>query len=262
MATLRSIMVPGAAIARVYKSGGIPGGFPQTPEDTLPYDEEFIINYEAGFKTEWLGKRLTLNGSVFYYDHDDIQAYAVVPSTLTPGQFAYRLTNVGDGYNVGGELEVVMQPDEHFRFGASLGYLKTRIDSSNLSTFTQEGLEIPFEGLEDLDYAPEWSGNLFASYQWNVTADISGKVGMDYNVRTDIKEGRSPVDRALLSIDGYGFANARISLDSVSGWNASIWSKNFFDEGYVTDADFDGVGDYYYAYGEARSFGLSLGYSW
>jgi iron complex outermembrane receptor protein len=250
-----------ATIARGYKSGGVPGGFPQEPDDTIPYKEETVLNFEGGFKSEWLDRKLQINGSVFYYDHRDIQAFNTVPSSLTPGQFRFVLTNIGDGYNLGAELELVAKPAPGLRLGGSVGYLKTKVTDSDKAFFSFDNQLVQWEG-QRLDYAPTWSGNLFASYTADVGGGLSVTGAMDYNFRTRLRRGQTLVDDALRGVDGYGIANARIGLESESGWGVAVWSKNLFDKTYVTDASNDGVGSYYRTYGEPRSVGAALSYKW
>jgi len=250
-----------ATISRGYKSGGVPGGFPQTPEDTLPYQEEFVLNFEGGFKTEWLDRKLQINGSIFYYDHDDIQAFTTLPSTLTPGQFAFRLTNIGSGYNFGAELDVVLRPVAGLRLSGSLGYLKTRITESNNVFFSFDNQPIPWKG-QSLEFAPSWSGNFAVSYTAPVGSGMSVTAGADYNFRTANRTGQTAVDKALRGIPGYGVANGRIMLETDTGINLSVWSKNLFNKAYITDAGNDGVGSFYRTYGEPRAVGVSAGYKW
>jgi iron complex outermembrane receptor protein len=250
-----------ATLSRGYKSGGVPGGFPQTPDDTIPYKEETLLNYEAGFKTEWLNRALQINGSVFYYDHKDIQAFTTLPSTLTPGQFAFRLTNIGSGYNLGAELEIVAKPVRGLSLSGAVGYLKTKITDSDKVFFSFDNQVIPWQG-QRLDYAPTWSGNLAAAYTMPVGQDMSLTTSIDYNFRSRMRQGLTPVDQALRGVGGWGLANGRIALESEKGWSIALWSKNLFDKAYVTDASNDGVGSYYRVFGEPRSVGVQLGYKW
>ncbi|WP_427966674.1 TonB-dependent receptor [Altererythrobacter sp.] len=250
-----------ATISRGYKSGGVPGGFPQTTEDTIPYDEEFVLNFEGGFRTEWLDRALQVNGSIFYYDHDDIQAFTTLPSTLTPGQFAFRLTNIGSGYNFGGELEVVARPVWGLRLGASIGYLETKITDSDKVFFSFDNQAIPWKG-QRLDYAPTWSGNLFVSYTADVSETSNLTVAGDYNFRSRLRYAQTAVDEALRGVAGYGVANGRITLEDDAGWSVSLWTKNLFDKAYVSDASNDGVGSYYRTFGEPRSVGVAMGFRW
>ena len=57
-----------------YKSGGFDPIAPTTPA----FLSEVLTSYEAGFKTNLLGNRLTVNGSAFYYDYKNIQVQEFV----------------------------------------------------------------------------------------------------------------------------------------------------------------------------------------
>ena len=46
--------------------------------DSLPYDEEVLTSYEGGFKATLGGGLTRINGSVFYYDYADYQAFLFV----------------------------------------------------------------------------------------------------------------------------------------------------------------------------------------
>jgi iron complex outermembrane receptor protein len=198
---------------------------------------------------------------VFYYDHDDIQAFTTLPSTLTPGQFAFRLTNIGSGYNLGAELEIVARPVNGLQLSGAVGYLKTRITDSDNVFFSFDNQPIPWEG-QRLDYAPTWSGNVAASYRADVGQDLSLTLAADYNFLSQLRAGQTLVDQALRSVPGFGIANARITLEAYSGWQMAVWSKNLFDKAYVTDASNDGVGSFYRTFGEPRAVGVALGYRW
>jgi len=127
--------------------------------------------------------------------------------------------------------------------------------------FSFDNQVIPYEGTR-LEFAPTWSGNLFASYDVDLSSDFALKLTADYNFRTAQRIGEVPVDEALRGIDGYGIANGRIELSSYDGWGVAVWGKNLLDETYSTDATNDGVGDFYRVYGEPRSVGVSLSYEW
>jgi len=251
-----------ATVSRGYKSGGVFGGFPQTDEDVIPYKEEIMWAYEAGFKTDWFDRLLQVNGAVFYYDHDDIQAFTTLPSTLTPGQFVFRLANVGDGYHLGAELDATIRPFAGLSLGGSVGYLKAKVNKSDVSFFTFDNQEIPWQGLP-IDFAPKWSATAHAEYAFGLTPDLTAKLGIDYNYRSALVRPTTAVDQALRGIAGYGIANARISISSdAHDVTLGLWSKNLFNKAYIADKSNDGLGSFYQIYGEPRSIGVSLSKRW
>src|SRR5690606_8143795 len=56
---------PGRLLYATYSTGFRSGGF-NAPNVTVPsFRAETLENFELGFKSQWLGRQLTLNGSVF-----------------------------------------------------------------------------------------------------------------------------------------------------------------------------------------------------
>lgn len=66
-----------AKIEKGYKSGGV------NTNNLIPYSSEQLWNYEAGFKTNWLGGLLQLNGNAFYYDYSDLQVSTSAVNPVT-----------------------------------------------------------------------------------------------------------------------------------------------------------------------------------
>ncbi len=251
-----------AAIARGYKSGGVFGGFPQEPADVSPYKEEIVWSYEAGLKSTWLENRFMLNLTAFHYDHRDLQALTTLPSVLTPGQFIFRLTNVGKARHDGVELEAVLKPVVGLTLQASTGYMEAKVTDSDKQIFSFNSQPLNWKNRR-IDFSPRWSGNLAASYDWELTDDLMGGIAVDYNFRTNRVEMQNPVDAALRNLDGYGLLNGRVSLSSnEGGWTTALWGRNLTNTRYLTDANNDGLGSYYRVYGRPLSYGVSLSKKW
>jgi iron complex outermembrane receptor protein len=58
--------------ARGFKSGGFVGRI-VIPEDSGPFDEEYVDTYEIGIKTELFDRKLRLNAAAFFNEYDDMQ---------------------------------------------------------------------------------------------------------------------------------------------------------------------------------------------
>ncbi|MDG5494006.1 TonB-dependent receptor [Niveispirillum sp. BGYR6] len=251
-----------AAIARGYKSGGVFGGFPQEPADVSPYKEEIVWSYEAGLKSTWLENRLMLNLTAFHYDHKDLQALTTLPSVLTPGQFIFRLTNVGKARHDGVELETVLKPFPGLTLQGSIGYMEAKVTDSDKQIFSFNSQPLNWKDRR-IDFSPRWSGNIAASYDWELTSDLMAGISLDYNFRSNRIVMQNPVDAALRNLDGYGLLNGRISLSSNdAGWTTALWGRNLTNKSYLTDANNDGLGSYYRVYGRPFSYGISVSKKW
>jgi outer membrane receptor protein involved in Fe transport len=62
-----------ATVSHGFKSGGYNAGFADTPLDEREFDDEDIMHYEAGVKTEFLDGNMRLAVSAFYTETDDYQ---------------------------------------------------------------------------------------------------------------------------------------------------------------------------------------------
>lgn len=63
-------------ITKGFKSGGT-----NSLDTSPPFDQEELWSYEAGIKSDWMGNRLRLNGSIFYYDYTDLQVSTFADGT-------------------------------------------------------------------------------------------------------------------------------------------------------------------------------------
>ncbi|OYX17165.1 MAG: TonB-dependent receptor [Sphingomonadales bacterium 32-67-7] len=113
-----------ASYARGYTAGGF-----NTEAATLAafrsgYDPETVDNYEAGFKSDWLQRRLRLNVSAFRMRYRDKQE--IYFDNLT------RILNIYNAASAtikGIEAELQVRPANWVSLGATYGYLDTRYDN-------------------------------------------------------------------------------------------------------------------------------------
>ena len=78
----------------LFRSGGT-----NSLDTSPPFDQEELWSYEMGVKSELNNKRLILNGSLFYYDYDDLQV-----STFANG--TTRIENAASADLTGIELSM------------------------------------------------------------------------------------------------------------------------------------------------------------
>lgn len=244
-------------ISRGFKSGGFFGGFATTSAQLLPYNEETIVAYEAGFKNEWQDAGIRLNGALFFYDRQDVQAAAVDPAAIIPIQ---QLTNVGDGEAKGGEVDLSWYATENFLLQWSVGYTDLELTDSDLVVpdIYNSGI-FPLQGAR-LPNQPEWSSVVTARYEQDLSSALRGAIQFEYSHRSeqDLSMIVSPNEIPVLREDSYQIANLRISLFSDdSGWEIMGWVDNLFDEEYRTVARPDTSGGVYDLYGAPRIWGIS-----
>jgi hypothetical protein len=118
------------------------------------------------------------------------------------------------------ELEADWKVDEHLTLFSGFGYTDTEIDEfvDQFGTNTS-GNELPF--------APETMWNVGAEYANDLARDMTWYVRGDY-----VNVGDFAYEPGNNRTESYELANFRIGLRR-SGWDASVWARNAFDEEYV-----------------------------
>jgi len=163
------------------------------PTSAIPYDEEVLLSYEAGFKSTWMDGRTRLNGSVYYYDYSDHQAF------LFTGVGGVVVNS--DANTIGAELEIQTSPIEGMDILLSGSWFDATVEDVPLRV----GGPI----VKDVDptFAPEAQLAGLIRYEWalfggfaSVQGDFSYSDSFFYNLRNFDAD----------QFDSYTLLNARI----------------------------------------------------
>jgi iron complex outermembrane receptor protein len=209
----------------------------------LKHDEEILLSYEVGIKTEF-SDWARLNSSVYYYDYEDYQAFSLLG--LTP-----QVTN-SDANSFGGEVELTMTPTAGLDLLVGLAYIDSEVDA------------VPdvFGGTVEAEFpnAPKLSVNMLARYEWpmlggNMAAQVDGVWNDDQFIES--------TNSAISAEDSYLVWNARVSYTSGSeAWKVAAWVKNAGDEEYrLYNLDLGLLGISEEVYAPPRWYGVTASYS-
>lgn len=184
-------------------------------DSALPYDEEVLISYEGGFKATLGDGNTRLNGSFFYYDYSDYQAFLFV------GVGGVVIN--ADAETYGAELELQTTPVD----GLDLIFNVAWFDSEVQDVPLRSGSPLPPQNVEPT-YAPELQAAAIARYSWNglggtmaVQGDVSYSDDFYYNLRNFEAD----------QFDDYTMVNAQISWQSSGDhWTATLAARNITDE--------------------------------
>lgn len=255
-----------AKVTRGFKSGGFFGGFALTYEDLNPYIEETIWSYEAGFKTDWFDNSLRLNGAVYYYDYTDAQGYTTEFNDVTHTALT-RLGNLGDAEHVGAELDFIWSPVAlpGATLSAGAAWLDAEFDSKNSFLAQDFTTRVSYDGLQR-SYAPEFSYDIEARYEWDIGADFRMITSVNYAWRDDVVNQDTTgtaIDAALYGVEAFGLLDARLQIGAQDDrWHVALVGKNLMDEEYVMSSTFDNLGSYMESFGLPFSWMLELNYNW
>jgi outer membrane receptor protein involved in Fe transport len=231
-------------VATGYRPGGPnPGagfGFP------TEYDADSVTSYEAGIKTELLGRRLSLDLSVYNIDWDDIQLQQRDPDT----QFLYY-TNAGKARSRGLELTLMAVPATGLDIEATLAYT-----DAELSEPTSGG--IVADAGDALPFSADWTATLALDKEFNIRPDLDAFVGgtVAY-VGNRFGNFASAAGQNRVEMPSYTTVDLRAGV-IVSGWTLSVFARNVADEYGVLGAEPDANDVYVANIVRPRVVGLSV----
>ena len=212
---------------------------------STPADEETVVSYELGAKTEWFEHRLRLNTALFYSEFEDMQSIVYVAGESTA-------LNVGSTDIWGAEVELLASPVAGLTLGLSYGYLDYEINE-----FVYGQIDVTDSAA--LPYMPENTASGFIEFRFLPLAIGTVALRLDATYKDEV--AFSPLNSATTQADDYALVNARITLselpfESVDA-SIAVWGKNLADEDYqifgIDYAQFQ-TG----SFGDPRSFGVDL----
>ena len=191
-------------------------------DDITGFDPENIKNFEAGFKTQFLDRMLTLNGAAFYQDYGNYQFQTVNAAVI-------RETLNVDAKIKGFELDTRLALPTGTTLSADVGYVNAKMKGKPAgSTFLED---------QALPYIPTWT--------WSVSLNQSFELGggdLDLNATYSWRDNfwtqaenaaTSYSEIADSNIESLGLLN--VSATYVNGpWNLSVYANNLTDEKYYT----------------------------
>lgn len=163
--------------SRGYRGGGFNGRPATIGAATIPYDPETLDNYEIGFKSEFLDRRVRLNGAVYLMKYKDMQQDLDVPAPGTSTGRENRTINASKADLKGFELDLTAKPADGLTISGNLGYLDAKYKNFFGDIFST-GTPVDATFLK-IRRAPKWTWNIGANYEIDAgpgTFWISGDV--------------------------------------------------------------------------------------
>jgi len=248
--SLRTGALAYASVSRGYKAGGFnTDGSLDT--DLREFHEEYLIEWELGYKTLMLNDNVTLQIALFYDDRQDQQVKSslvrVRPDNST--EFIDFFGNAAEGTNRGLEADLQWSATDSIILGASAGWLDAKFDNF-INEFGED-----LTGREQA-HAPRYMYSLRASWEkgpWSASLSADAKDEFYFSDRHDVKS------------DDHTLINASLSYNS-DNWRLIAWGRNLTDKDYFVRA-FGSFGndprkfyvtEPYFQFGEPRIIGLTL----
>ena len=230
-----------AHISRGFKSG-VFNGRPISTQEISVADPEKVTSYEIGFKSQSMGQRLQLNGSVFHNAYEDQQQLVNTSSAATAAGLILLVENAAESSLTGAELELSALLGEGLSVMGGVAWLNAEFDKFDQTNFiTGQADDLSHRKYRD---APEWNANLLVQYEHALAGGGTLRIRGDLAYRGDIyytnDEAATTFDR--LHASGFAIFNAGVTYVTRTGdWEVGVYGRNLGDErevigGFVVDA--------------------------
>ena len=230
------------------------GGFDDTPANpaqaATPFDPEEATNYELGFKTTLLDRRLRLNAAIFMMDYKNLQV------TQTNAACLCNLTDNAASADIKGiEAELEFLATDSLRLSLGGSYVDTEyVDFLESAINPSTGLRLDSTG-NQLQRTPESQVSVGIDYTTGFGAwQDSLKFSLNYNWQSELFWATDNLAKEA----SYGLLDARVQLSPKDApWTVSLYGKNLDDELYrVSIIHF--FGEEVSQFGNPRTYGLDL----
>jgi len=221
-----------ATVSEGYKAGGYNGDWDATGQLTAAkrqFDDETVLNLEAGLKSRFWNDQAALNLTVFHSDFDQFQNASFLGVN-------FLVRNAEKVVTQGIEIDGTVRPTDGLTFDYAITYLDAEYDK-----FTQGACYFgrkPTNAAErtcdlsgaTLPNAPDWRSNLGVQFEQPLAAG-TGFIRTDWsytsdqNVDTALDPRAEQLSNSLLSAR-LGWRNERYSV--------TLWGENLTDETVMT----------------------------
>lgn len=199
--------------------GFLPGGFNWTSstadEDNIIFNEQTSWDYEVGVKTEWLNKRLMVNGNLFYSDIQDLQTitYDIITGNYLTG-------NAASATSYGAELEVMARLLPGLDFEVNAAVTKAKFDD-----YKGKDTSGPYDYSNNkVPLTPTYTANAALQYRHDSGVFVRGEVKHYAKLYWD--------DANSSSRSGITTADAKVGYEA-NNWSAYAYGTNIFDKRYL-----------------------------
>ena len=216
-----------------YSKGFRPGGVNR--RGTFPpYKQDFLKNYEIGWKTAWINNRLRFNGALFWEDWDNFQFSYLGLNGLT------NVTNAGGARIKGIEADLNWAVNANLQLGVSV----TRLQSKLTQDFCKDldpvtNVPLPLSQCDpesaaasgsQLPVTPKFKGNVVARYSIPMASDSELQLQGALVYQSSSTSALVPLEAETLGPQpSYGIADFSATYNRAS-YSFELFLNNAFDK--------------------------------
>jgi len=184
----------------------------------VPAVQESILSYEGGAKAQFLDRRLSINGALFYMDYTNKQ----LRSKRIDPTFGIIdvIVNIPKSHIQGAEVEINALPARGLSLGLAATYIDSKIDQ--YSGVNAGGLVANFAG-SAIPFTPsqQYGGN--ARYEYPVAQSISAFISAQLTYRSKTMPSSAGQRTTILTPTGCSMRSSASSLGV--GGRRCFWAK-------------------------------------
>lgn len=196
----------------------------------MAYFPDKTKNYELGIHSQWLDRRLTLNGAIFLVEWTDPQVASATENGLIP------ITKNGEAAeSVGLELDFRFKVTPDLTIRGNYSYAKAELTETTLNlvpSINPPGFQgtISYQNGEAGDRlpgAPENEGSLYIEYSAPPIAGLNVDFAYGFSAIDDILT-RTGGKGGGITLDGFAIHDMSVKVSSES-WDATFYISNIWD---------------------------------
>ena len=245
-----------ASLSTGFKGGGV-NPRPFVADQALPFQPETLTTYEVGFKSDFLDRRVRLNGAAFLNKYDDIiLSKLVCPESSLPSP-CLRPENIGSADVKGFELEASLFPVDGLTIDGSVAVLDFEYTSDATAGGLLVGTGIPADGITP--YTPELTYSFGIQYDYEMEA---GTISTRFDGTFQDDVFTNAENTSWSRVDDRFLGNARLAYTTADeGWRVALEVQNVFDKYYFlsrSDVTSNSLGVVTGVPGLPRTYSLSV----
>ncbi len=196
----------------------------------MAYFPDKTKNYELGIHSQWLDRRLTINGAIFLVEWTDPQVDSATENGLIP------ITKNGEAAeSVGMELDFRFKITPDLTVRGNYSYAKAELTETTLNlvpSINPPGFQstITYENGEPGDRlpgAPENQGSLYIEYSAPPIAGLNVDFAYGMSATGDVLT-RTGGRGGGITLDGYSIADLSVKVSNDS-WDATVYISNLWN---------------------------------
>lgn len=219
-----------ATASKGYRPGGanvIPAGQlpPGTEGQFLNYEADSVWNYEVGGKSSWFNNALTMNGSVYQVDWDNIQT-----SLRTPSGGQSYVGNAGKAQIQGTEWDIIYRVTRLVILSGGFSYnWKSELTEDQAADGVAPTNTQGHKG-DRLPYVAKLNAAASIDYKYPIRDSLAVfRINYAYTGKSKTGLRDQWWDPQTESIGDYSTVNLRLGAERADGWSAYLFVNNVLD---------------------------------